>query len=116
MQLSPEKIGQLLRQVQQGSAEAETVLLKLLAPWIRMLIHTKLDMRVRRLVDPADVAQDVYRALLPHLGASMQIQDPEKFLSYLARIVHNQTLKANRRYLGIQKRQLQIDDQDSEME
>jgi len=114
MQPSPEMVGQLLRQVQHGSGAAVTALLDLLGPWIRLLIHSHLDARVLQHIDADDIFQDVCQALIPLLGTSTTIQKPKKFFAYVAGIVHHQTLSANRRYLDFQKRQLQVEDLDSE--
>jgi len=102
---SPEVVLKLMRNVSAKVPGAEAELMKLLAPWLRELIHKHLEPRVRRFEDSEDILQEALMVLVNNFCKRKGIDDPEKFLHCMERVAHNKTISANRRHLDCQKRQ-----------
>jgi DNA-directed RNA polymerase specialized sigma24 family protein len=96
---------ELLRQAQNGNAGAAQELFDNYAKHFLTVIRRRIARRLRTVFDSADFLQEARIALFSG-NLQGQCKSVESFLAFLTKVAENHVLKANRKYLDCQSRNL----------
>ena len=96
----------LLSQVRAGAGDACEMLCRLYQPHLEEVARHQLPRLVRKLIDPADVLQEVWGAVFSPAVSRQVFRGPENLTRYLDRMVRNKARDFRRRYVQTQRRSL----------
>lgn len=105
---------ELMDQMRSGSTEAAWELVELYGPHIRAVVRRMLDDRMRTVFDSEDFAQAVWASVIRMQHRLKEIDEPRRFVGYLAALARNKVVDEVRRRKGTLKhdikRQRSLDD------
>jgi RNA polymerase sigma factor (sigma-70 family) len=88
---------ELMSQMRSGSTEAAWELVELYGPHIRAVVRRMLDERMRTMFDSEDFAQAVWASVIRMQDRLKDIDEPRRFVGFLAALARNKVVDEVRR-------------------
>ncbi len=88
---------ELMSQMRSGSTEAAWELVELYGPHIRAVVRRMLDERMRTMFDSEDFAQAVWASVIRMQDRLKDIDEPRRFVGFLATLARNKVVDEVRR-------------------
>jgi RNA polymerase sigma factor (sigma-70 family) len=88
---------ELMSQMRSGSTEAAWELVELYGPHIRAVVRRMLDERMRTMFDSEDFAQAVWASVIRMQDRLRDIDEPRRFVGFLAALARNKVVDEVRR-------------------
>ncbi len=105
---------ELMSRMRSGSTDAAWELVEMYGPHIRAVVRRMLDKRMRTVFDSEDFAQAVWASVIRRQDRLREIDEPRRFVGYLAALARNKVVDEVRRRKGTLKydinRQRSLDD------
>jgi RNA polymerase sigma factor (sigma-70 family) len=106
MAINLPEFNRLLSQARTGDESAARELVERFTPFMKRVIRTRLDRRLRPAFDSADFSQAAWASFFARPSQPHEFQEPEELVRFLEEVARNKVVEQIRRRLGTRNRRV----------